>query len=867
MTTVDQNSTSIWQALDAWASNLKPWQRAILAHAITSGRLTDGQLDEIYLFFLQEIDLTEQKEGSNHVALAVSGRPASVLFDKLRLDRIDGLIGINALPAGAALTFGQGLTVIYGQNGAGKSGFARLFANACFSRHKPEIHGNIYDVGNAPPPSATFHVAIAGNEATPLAFTKGAHHEDLQRISFFDLNVARRHVSETAAFEFKPAGFDVFPEMARAYSQLGLRLDAAIASRTQKNDFGASFIGNPTAVSRAMMQLGPDTGLDQLESLAIYGAPEVARLAEVDKQRTALKANSTHELQSLLKQADDDVEKLNAQVELIGVECTIERCAARNRIAKAAHDAKAAASVLGSDQFRRPFFKAVETSEWLAFAKTAHALARKEGSAYPEASDHCLLCERPFDDASFKHVTSLLAFVESDAQIAVERALADVATELASIGRIDLSLFAEGSRVREHVHKLDPTIEAEVAAFIARAKDYVRMTSDALEQLTTYDARLDAAGLLEQLHRLRERIKADLSRLSSSDTRAAIAALDVEHETLRHREVLSQLMPRIREFVAEAKWCARAEKAKSSLNPRHITNKENELFAQVVGDTYRLRFRDECGKLDCNMPVELLTSGQKGKTVRNLEMPGGYEPEKILSEGEQRAVALADFLTEVALNPVSAAIILDDPVTSQDHQRKRLIAKRLFEESRQRQVVVFTHDLPFLNELMSLGNGTETVAHWIERDGDGRPGQITLNDAPATTRRYDNVEIAREYLKRAKANSGSTRHEAITKGMGALRRTIEEAVAKRLFQGVIPRWSDRVIVTGITKIAWDQGKVDQLAEAYEDISGHIDAHSHTDEAMGAPPEPQDLETRIGQVEKLISSVRAQRVVSKSAAAR
>jgi len=49
---------------------------------------------------------------------------------------------VNALPDGSALTFAPGLTVIYGRNGAGKTGFARVIANACFSRHRPEILPN-----------------------------------------------------------------------------------------------------------------------------------------------------------------------------------------------------------------------------------------------------------------------------------------------------------------------------------------------------------------------------------------------------------------------------------------------------------------------------------------------------------------------------------------------------------------------------------------------------------------------------------------------------------------------------------------------------------------------------------------------------
>jgi wobble nucleotide-excising tRNase len=201
-------------------------------------------------------------------------------------------------------------------------------------------------------------------------------------------------------------------------------------------------------------------------------------------------------------------------------------------------------------------------------------------------------------------------------------------------------------------------------------------------------------------------------------------------------------------------------------------------------------------------------------------MKGGHEPADILSEGEQKAVALADFLTEVGLNPVNAGIVLDDPVTSQDHERKTAIASRLVNESAYRQVVVFTHDLVFLNQLLKYADDHDIVyeAHWIDRDDDGRPGYITLGDVPATSKAYDTPERARQFFAEAQTFSGKPRHAAITAGMGALRRTIEETIAKKLFKDVVPRWSDRVIVTGLRKIAWDDGLADELVTVYEELS-------------------------------------------------
>jgi wobble nucleotide-excising tRNase len=102
-------------------------------------------------------------------------------------------------------------------------------------------------------------------------------------------------------------------------------------------------------------------------------------------------------------------------------------------------------------------------------------------------------------------------------------------------------------------------------------------------------------------------------------------------------------------------------------------------------------------------------------------MKGGHSPAAILSEGEQRAVAIADFLTEISLNPANAGIVLDDPVTSQDHQRKECIARRLVREATARQVVIFTHDLVFLTMLAEAASrqSVDILTHWVER---GRGG-------------------------------------------------------------------------------------------------------------------------------------------------
>ena len=82
----------------------------------------------------------------------------------------------------------------------------------------------------------------------------------------------------------------------------------------------------------------------------------------------------------------------------------------------------------------------------------------------------------------------------------------------------------------------------------------------------------------------------------------------------------------------------------------------------------------------------------------------------ILSEGEQRAIAIASFLAEVSLEPSKSGIVFDDPVNSLDHVRRERIANRLALEAKSRQVIVFTHDLAFAWELSQQAQAQEHQA-------------------------------------------------------------------------------------------------------------------------------------------------------------
>jgi energy-coupling factor transporter ATP-binding protein EcfA2 len=132
--------------------------------------------------------------------------------------------------------------------------------------------------------------------------------------------------------------------------------------------------------------------------------------------------------------------------------------------------------------------------------------------------------------------------------------------------------------------------------------------------------------------------------------------------------------------------------------------------------------------------------------IRLLAKPDARVAE-VLSEGEQTCVAIAAFLAELATAPHTSALVFDDPITSLDHKWRHKVAERLVTEAAVRQVIVFTHDLIFLNDIEDAARHTVCETRHIRRSAT-TVGMVNADlpwDGMKIAERVDNLE------KRARA--------------------------------------------------------------------------------------------------------------------
>ena len=263
-------------------------------------------------------------------------------------------------------------------------------------------------------------------------------------------------------------------------------------------------------------------------------------------------------------------------------------------------------------------------------------------------------------------------------------------------------------------------------------------------------------------------------------------------------------------------------------------------------------FNDECKKLNGSFGVEINHTGAAGKSYRQLRLKG-KNPNAVLSEGEQKVIAIADFIAEMQLSSINRGIIFDDPVTSLDETRKSEIAKRLVQESAVKQTIIFTHDLVFVSSLISHCKELKTAhnCHWIE-NRDGKAGQVWLNNSPSYERAYRNSDPAKvHYSKANKEDCPPMEREALLRsGFTALRTCYEVLVINDLFKNVVQRFNERVSVDSLSTVYFDEELIAELQDSFGQCCRYMEGHTHSDKYAYKKPDTKNLNEEIQRYDEI-----------------
>ncbi|MFD2147929.1 AAA family ATPase [Mucilaginibacter antarcticus] len=227
----------------------------------------------------------------------------------------------------------------------------------------------------------------------------------------------------------------------------------------------------------------------------------------------------------------------------------------------------------------------------------------------------------------------------------------------------------------------------------------------------------------------------------------------------------------------------------------------------------------------------------KGASKIQQKINSHYSLFDILSEGEQKAIALAEYLTELQLDMSQSPVIFDDPVNSLDHHIIDDVSRRLIKLSADRQVIICTHSILLFNSLLHF-SGQTTFKHleykfYNSKTQFGRTGYIT-----AAEEEINGVTPLIKVINALFNNTPKDRDESdiASDGYGYLRSAIEVCVEKEIFQGTVKRYQKNIVLGSFVKVNGDliNTHKEKLNELFERCSGYIKGHSSPSEIHNDP---------------------------------
>lgn len=857
-----------------WTQTLPKWQRDACRRLF---QRPEGLLDDDYthLYVLLKAEhglpnpnnLSPDPLASAHLSAAIKTGDLIILKEMRELNHV------NRIAPNQILTFHEtGLSVIYGGNGTGKSGYVRVMKKACRCRDQHEtVHTNANDPSAvALTPKAKFKIYKNGKDHIVEWQRGDTPPEVLSMISVFDSRCARSYLTTEQDVAFLPYGLDIVENLGRyVIPELERRLSQEINS-IDTNISAFNYLLGDTEVGKQISKLSQKTDPKTIETLGTLSEEEIKRIAYLNKALTEAdpiaKANDLKRLASRLKNLAENIKKVALWVNDDAVQ-TLKRL--DDETIKAEDAEKNAAQVLQSGETLLP-----GTGEQIW--KTLFEAARKY-STQIACPDHefpftgegavCPLCQSSLDSGASKRLERFEKYIKDDvAKIAKEKRESRDSIRQ-KIEKANLTIAVENELSEEIGLNGDAIVQA-VSAYQESIEEKRQWMLKALDTHKWEGANDPAESPRPVVRKLAaQKLREARTFHKASDPERKISLVQ-EYNLLIARQDLGKSLQSVLDLIERMKKVAALETCKKDLKTAPIANKSKDFASDAVTKELKNALDIEFANLDVgHIKTKLKERNVKGKTYHQLllELPTSKALDEILSEGEQRAIALGAFLAELSLANHFCGIVFDDPVSSLDHWRRQHVARRLVEEAGKRQVIIFTHDTSFLGQLRDEIDAKKLPHKILYLEWKGDYSGNVCEGLPWGHSSYKERIDALEQDYRKLVNKpwlqypGDADSAEMKSAYSRLRSTIERVVQDVVFCGVIQRFRDWINITSLKEVVgFEDAESAEITRLYQRCNNLTESHDPSSAKNLPIPKPAELDKDIQDLKAVIESIKSRR---------
>lgn len=780
---------SIYLEILNWSQGKQLFIQDALRRIITSTTLTQNDIDELVQLVKKEcgdtsITLNAVPLDNTHipVATAISGNYPKLIS-------LSNPINICALHDQGSLQFSNlGLTVVYGNNGSGKSSYSRILRKLCWSRNPSvTLKKNVF---NPSINSQQVNFVVENNSSNmDITWTENSPiNPILNSIFVFDNSCGDIYINNENPTEYKPVGIDVLEKLISTFGSISQTFSSSIASyNTQK-----------PIIPQTLVQTSTAQWYGTIENLLKADIDLYIQFTQIniDRKQELINLTTTQNPQQNITNFNNKKVRINgytqqiAQIEVLFNEQNInELIIYRNTFENVSQAYQIATRELQNTNRLEGFGTDPWRTLWESAKNFAHSSNLSDDQNFTSLGslEKCVLCQQELDETAKQRLETFNQFV-----------LNDISTQLSSIN----SVIQQKQNLYNGL--VVPAIEnfIELEQLVPNFREnYIQFANSVSVLKNSIISFLQNGGELN----------ISLQTFSPSIT-SVISSIDLQivqnNQLLQNRNTLvfelNELMAKeflfnnkatILQYFDEYKYKFWISQCQSKLSTNGISRKIGELMEIQAVTLQHQEFVSHLNFFNSDLANKVLiskTRTSQGNTFQKCSLNGIDDSiNSILSEGEQKIIALSNFLAECTIDNRLNTIIFDDPVTSLDMDYKDLIATKIVQLSQNRQIIVFTHDLSFLRSLIDTHNvTTSTNCSVVGIDKYNGISGIVTDEIPYLARnvqeRIDSIRrILQEHdsLAPVDAHGRETKLDSARKRFRMLlERSVEEVLSNKTYE-------------------------------------------------------------------------------------
>ncbi|MCX2474644.1 AAA family ATPase [Pedobacter sp. MC2016-05] len=807
-----------------WAEPKGDWAKLLIDNIVkTESALSISEREQVFDHFIDSLR-TKRK-----LAAITVHKPIFKSTDKtIKLATLSNVTGVNRLAKNQKMDFANNLTVVYGENGTGKTGYGRILKTLGFSYDVHNtIHHNIYGVNE--PKSATIDFSVNGLSST-FNWNGSNVESSLSNISVFNNNCVQISLTDRKLI-VSPIGFHLFNIVTSELVELSNLLNVKKSSYPVTLLWSAT-LHEGTAQHTFINGLTDKSSEEQLAKLSEFPTNILDAIIQKEKSLQGLNQELiTTQIRNLTTQIS---ELTNVVSKIKGTQAIFSKTVWDGLIIlnETIVSLQGKSKVGLKEIAEANDIQFYETQQFKNFIISAENYINLLEPPYPKIGDECIYCKQPLEEPAKQLLSAYKKLLNDTTETDLRNSNKSRTELINKINLVESNIILNQASfgIDTESNVIQPIELYSFNKKIQSLKD--AFVNNTLSKEINFDLSYSAIikVLEDQKSILSETLKIKNEALLTIAEQ--VSAIQTEINELKDRKMLADNEVEIKKVILNKKNLALLNSKASEFNTASISRKTTEAREELISQNFGETFQKELkafGKSHLKIDLSFGTDKGNSKISQKINQ---YTLTDILSEGEQKAIALAEFLTELDLDNTKAPVVFDDPVNSLDHNIIDDVAIRLIKLSKNRQVVIFTHSILLLNSLLQQSKLPTNAQQGIDftfyavKNNFGDTG--ILDDVEGINSHTFYINKLKKVLECL--DKSLSEEKLASEGYGHLRAAIEVCVEEDVLKNTIIRYRKGVAFPALLRI--DGTKIDSLKgdlnELYEKCCTSIDGHSSPD---------------------------------------